>query len=133
MALALASITGMKQGALVLLALFIAAVLIMLPREIRFLAGVDSRRRWQFLVLDILLVATVLAILIPSTIVEQFSLTGLSIMMGLFILLWVVAIWMGIARQRYVKQLLADYQRENEELLRQAVAKIKEEQEDSDD
>ena len=118
----------MQPVALVLLVVYAGAALIMLPREIQFLAGVPSPAKGQFITQDILLQASILLVLLPSALSPKLTVTGITLVLAGFSVLWVVVIWMVAARRIYVNRLLEESRREGAELLAELNQRIREQQ-----
>ena len=118
----------MQPVALVLLAVYIATALILAPRELSFIRSVEQPLRRQFIVQDILLQICILAILVPSATVNHLTPVLMSVVMGGFTLLWLVAVWMAVARQRYINRILEESRREGERLMAELSRRIREEQ-----
>lgn len=121
---------GMQQVALVLLVLYFAAAAVLLPRELVFLREVELPRRNWFLVQDLMLQLSILAVLVPSASAPQLDLTRMVIVLAGFTMLWIVAIWMSLARQSYVHHLLREARRESEQQLQRVRQKLEDERED---
>ena len=121
---------GMQQVALVLLVLYLAAAVVLLPRELVFLREVAQPRRSWFIVQDALLQLSILAVLVPSASAPRLDLTRMVIVLAGFTLLWIVAIWMSLARQTYVHHLLREARRESEQQLQRVKQKLEDERED---
>jgi hypothetical protein len=120
---------GMQPAAMLLLVLYLAAVLILLPRELAFLRDVKSIRRWWFIVQDVLLQASILLVLVPCAISKQLDIGRITVVATGFLMLWVVAVWMIVARQRYVHQMLRAVRDESDRQIKELhrSTKLKEE------
>jgi len=127
---AYASQLGMQQVALVLLVLYLAAAVVLLPRELAFLREVAQPRRTWFLVQDLLLQLSILAVLVPSASAAELDLRRMVVVLAGFTLLWIVAIWMSLARQSYVHHLLREARRESEQQLQRIKEQLEDERED---
>lgn len=120
---------GMQPAAMLLLVLYLAAVLILLPRELAFLRDVKSIQRLWFIVQDVLLQVSILLVLVPCAISKQLDIGKITVVATGFVVLWVVAIWMITARQRYVHQMLKAMRDESERQIKELhrSTKLKEE------
>jgi len=118
----------MQPAAWVLLAVYGAVALVLLPRELQFLASVKGPQKASFIAQDILLQVCVLLVLVPSALSKSWSLVSVTLVMIGFTLLWIVAAWMAFSRRRYVNQLLEESRREGAELLDELARKIREHQ-----
>ena len=125
--------SAMQLAAAALLMLYLAAFLILLPREIAFLREVDTASRVHFIIIDVLLQVGILAVLMPCASRPQLSLTDVVVVLSGFALLWVVAIWMMFARRRYVYRLLKAAREESERRLKEVDAKAQQAKEDEGD
>lgn len=118
----------MQPVALVMLALYVATALILLPRELSFIRSVPPPTRRQFILQDVVLQAGILAVLVPSAVASRLTPAAMSVVVGGFTLLWLVAVWMAVSRQRYISRLLEDSRREGERLMAELSRRLREEQ-----
>jgi hypothetical protein len=129
----LAHASAMQLAAAALLMLYLAAVAILLPREIAFLREVEPATRAHFIIIDVLLQVGILTVLLPCATRPRLSLATVVVVLSGFALLWVVAIWMMFARRLYVYRLLKAARDENEQRIKDAAAKAKQAKEDTGD
>ena len=128
--LATGGYTG-RIPALILLVVYLAAVVILLPREIRFLREVkpDSTRR-IFIVQDIFLQICILGMLIPAIMLKGVSLSNVTLLGTLLMLsftgLWICLVWAFLSRMIYTRRILSEGSKRSaaelrriQELLRQ--------------
>lgn len=127
---ALASSLGMQQVALLLLVFYLASAAILLPREAAFLRAVEQPRRTSFVVQDVLLQLSILAVLVPCASAAELDLARVTIVLAGFTLLWIVAIWMVWARQSYVQHLLREARRDSEQQLKRIKQQLQDQRED---
>lgn len=126
----LANSLAMQPVALIFLVLYLAAVAILTPRELVFLREAPPPRRSWFIVQDVLLQISIMAVLVPCASTAELTLTRIVIVVGGFTVLWIVTVWMVVARQQYVHHLLREARREGERQLRSLSEQLKDEQED---
>ena len=112
---------AMRPAALVLLAVFASACLALLPRELAFIRG--AGRPWQarFILQDALIIFSILAVLLPSSLAEQLSQAALLFVLAGFTVLWIAVIWAAASRYGYVRQLLKAARDEGEARLLKAM------------
>jgi hypothetical protein len=126
----------MSIAALLLLLVYLALVAILTPREINFLRGVPQPQRGVFIAQDVLLQVCILLVLVPAIMFPRFTTQqgaylALVLIIAGFTLLWITLVWMLVARQRYVHQLLRDATRESREQLARLGSQLKENQEEN--
>ena len=109
----------MRLAALVLLAVFAMACLVFLPRELAFIRGAGKRWLAHFIVQDALVLASILAVLVPCSIAPKLTLPLLYTVLSGFTALWASVIWAALARYSYVRQLLNAAREEAVAKLRQ--------------
>lgn len=111
-----------RLGALVLLAVYLAAALIALPREAAFLRSVEMRVRRLFILQDVLVTLGVLGVLVPTAAMQQPRIDALWVILGGFVVLWVGAVWAAIARYSYTYHVLLGSRGDISKRLRDAIA-----------
>jgi len=109
--------------AMILLVIYLAAVVILLPREIRFLAEVASKTtRRIFIVQDLFLQICILGVLVPAILLKGVNLQNGRLLGLLLILsmsgLWLCTIWAAWSRYIYTCRILSDGSRRSAEELR---------------
>jgi len=117
-----------RLAALIMLALYAAVALMLVPRELTFLRGVEQpayRRRfiWQ----DILIQVGILAVLLPSAILPTATIGGLVIIVAGFTLLWIAAIWAAFSRYSYTYRILLKLRDEDRHRLQEFVEQYQQE------
>ena len=110
-----------RLGALVLLAVYLAAALIALPREAAFLRTVEMRVRRLFILQDSLVTLGVLGVLLPTAVLQRPRLDALWVILGGFIVLWVGAVWAAFARYSYTYHVLLGSRGDISKRLRDAL------------
>jgi hypothetical protein len=117
----------MQLSAWLLLAVYTALALALLPRELRFLRDVEPRTRRKFLVLDVLLQICVLLILLPCGLVAKLTYPLFVLIFAGFTGLWIVIIIMSYQRYIYTYRMLAavsqQHTQQTAELLRRGLEK----------
>ena len=126
-------VSGMQPVALLLLTLYLAAAAILAPREFSFLAKVEQPYKRLFITQDILLSVSILGVLLPAALIGSNTGTRQAIylftVIGVaFTLLWIVAVWMAVARQRYVLKLLQDSTRDSQAQIARIAEQLKQAQ-----
>jgi hypothetical protein len=101
------SATRLGAGLLLLLWLAVAAVLS--ARELRFLAGLDSRARRVSIIQHVLMQLAVLLILLPCMIASAPSLTLFYCVGAGFAMLWAAGSWSVMTRYAYTSRLLDEH------------------------
>ncbi len=118
---------GMQLAASILLAVYLATGLLLLPREMAFLRGVEQPRRKLFLVQDLLLQLSILLTLIPCMCTQRLQLPAMYTVLAGFIALWAIALWAAISRYSYTYRVLLGQRAELSERLQDIFAKVKQE------
>jgi hypothetical protein len=116
----------MRVAAGVLLALWVGLSAVLSFRELRFLASVEPPQRRLFGFLDILVQLAILGVLLPCALMGGPTRGWIIMVTTSFILLWIAAIWAGIARSMYTYRLMLGARSERKEfaeVLRQYAAK----------
>lgn len=128
--------SAMSIAALLLLLVYVALVAILTPRELSFLSGVPQPPRGTFIAQDVLLQVCILLVLVPAVLFPRFAsqqaayIALIVIIVG-FTLLWITVIWMVVARQRYIHQILRDATQESREQLAKLSSQLIENQEEN--
>jgi type VI protein secretion system component VasK len=131
-----AAASPLPIAASLLLAIYLAALAVLAPRELSFINSLPRAQRASFIVQDVLLQLCIFMVLVPalmlpglgSLVATRFA---LAVIIAGFGLLWLTVIWMMLARQRYVHQLLRDATRESREQLEKLKSKLEHHQEDN--
>jgi hypothetical protein len=115
----------MQMSAWVMLGLYAALALLLMPRELRFLREAEGSYRLRFIVLDVLLQVCVLLVLVPCALVPRLTLPLLRLIFGGFTGLWVVIALMSYLRYVYTYRILAkstvQYDERTQELIRRGL------------
>jgi hypothetical protein len=93
----------MQLAAGVMLVVYIAAVFILLPRELRFLRSTEPEYRGRFIFLDFLLQFCILLVLVPCILSPQLNRKSMMMILSGFTGLWLTV--GAIAYLRYVYTL----------------------------
>jgi hypothetical protein len=111
----------MQLAAWVMLFIYACLVMLILPREIRFLREAEPPFRRRFLLLDVLLQVFILLILVPCAIVTRLSPELMTLVLIGFSGLWVVVAFLSYLRYVYTYRILMtatmDQLRRTEEAL----------------
>lgn len=97
---------GMQLAASVLLVLYLASALALLPRELSFLKGVEQPQRRVFQLQDLLLQLSMLLTLIPCMLTPRLPLAAMYTVLAGFIALWGIALWSAASRYSYTYRIL---------------------------
>jgi len=111
----------MRVAAGIMLAFYVGVAAVFSFRELRFLASVEAKQRRIFALQDILVQLAILGVLLPCTLASHPSKPLFVAIMSAFTLLWIAALWSGIARSMYTYRLMLGARAERkefEELLR---------------
>jgi hypothetical protein len=119
----------MQIAALVVTVIYIASVMILLPREVQFIRGVESPWRQRFIIQDVLLTVCILLVLVPASLFRQLPLSLLILIVVAFTILWAVVLWTAVSRYVYTYRVLLKWKDESKKEL----AKILQEQRQEDD
>ena len=106
----IAADSATQLAAWILLVVYGAVAVILLPRELAFLVNVEQPHKARFILLDILIQCFFLLVLLPPALALLTSLTGFIILGIGFLGLWIVVIATAILRYRYVHSMLASQQ-----------------------
>ncbi|MCB1215932.1 hypothetical protein KDL44_00965 [bacterium] len=112
-----------RLPALILLVVYIAAVVILLPRELRFLRDVqNTTTRRIFIVQDLFIQVCILGVLIPAVLMKGVNdsnneLLGLLLMLSMTGL-WLCVVWTGWSRWVYTCRILSDGSKRSADELR---------------
>jgi hypothetical protein len=113
----------MQVSAWVLLGIYAALALLLLPRELRFLRDAEPSYRRRFAALDIALQLCVLLVLLPCGLVPKLTPKLMVVILSGFSGLWLVILAMSYLRYIYTYRMLAQsvskYAGETERLLQQ--------------
>jgi len=125
-------------AASLLLAIYLAALAVLAPRELSFINGVPRPQRASFIVQDVLLQLCILMVLVPALLLPGLGSLGatrlaLAVIIAGFGLLWLTVIWMMLARQRYIHQLLRDATRDSRKQLERLKSELDRQQEENGD
>jgi hypothetical protein len=112
---------GARIAASVLLAAYLATAAILLPREMSFLAGVPQPQRGKFIAMDVVIQLCVLAVLLPSIVLERLNLVALIVVVAGFTVLWIVAAINARSRYIYTNKILKDSMQETRKQLERLV------------
>ncbi len=115
------SASGARIAASVLLAVYLATAAILLPREMNFLASVSQPQRGKFIAMDVVIQLCVLAVLLPSIILERLTLASLYTIVAGFTVLWIVAAINVRSRYIYTNKILKDSMLETRKQLERLV------------
>jgi len=99
-------VPDVRLAAALLLVFFAAALAVLMPRELRFLASVEPDWKRLFIIHDLAITGGVLLVLVPPMLMTKPQLTGFVIIAIGFTVMWGAAIWAGIARYLYVYRIL---------------------------
>lgn len=115
------TVMNARIAASVLLAAYLATAAVLLPRELNFLKSVDPARRKRFIIMDLLIQLSVLAVLLPNILLPKLNLTALFIVVAGFSLLWIVAAINARSRYIYTNKILKESMQESRKHLEQLV------------
>jgi hypothetical protein len=96
----------MQLAAGVMLLLYLAAVALLLPREMRFLRSAEPPYRQRFIFLDILLQACILLVLVPCLVSSRLNRMTLTLILSGFSGLWLVVLSLAYLRYVYTYRIL---------------------------
>lgn len=96
-----------RLAALVFVSIYILVALALLRREVTFLRSLQPRERARFIVQDVLLQLSVLAILLPPVLSPKPRLWVFYLIFGAFAVLWVTVVWVAVSRYSYTWRLLS--------------------------
>lgn len=109
--------------AMILLVVYLAAVVILLPRELRFLSEVKNpATRRIFIVQDLFLQVCILGVLIPAILMKGVNEQNGRLLGLLLVLatsgLWLCTLWAGWSRYVYTCRILSEGSRRSADELR---------------
>lgn len=119
---------GMQLAASILLAVYLATALVLLPRELAFLRGVEQPQRKRFLLQDGLLQLSILVTLIPCMCTPRLQLPAMYTVLCGFVALWAIALWAAVSRYSYTYRVLLGQRAELTERLKEIFSKVKQEE-----
>ena len=124
--------------AMILLVVYLAAVVVLLPRELRFLREVGNpATRRIFIVQDLFLQVCILGVLVPAILMKGVNEENGRLLGFLLILsmsgLWLCTVWAAWSRWVYTCRILSEGSRRSAEELRRMQELLKEEGIQSDE
>lgn len=126
--IALLAPSRMQLAALILLAVYCATALMLLPRELAFLRSVEPAARRLFIVQDALCQLCMLLVLLPCAIFPKLSRELLILVMVAFGGGWAAALWTAVSRYAYAYHVLLGPRKEQQQRLREIFDKLKQEE-----
>jgi hypothetical protein len=106
----------MRVAAGIMLAFYVGVAAVISFRELRFLASVEPRQRRLFALQDVLVQLAILGVLVPCVVAPAASRPWFVTVFSSFALLWVAALWAGIARSMYTYRLMLGARADRSEL-----------------
>jgi hypothetical protein len=105
-------VSDAQLAASALLLAYLVLVAVLLPRELRFIAGVEGYWKRLFIFQDALITLCILLTLLPVMAVPQLQLAGFITLLTGFIGMWASALWAGVSRYVYTYRVLLGTQRD---------------------
>jgi hypothetical protein len=123
----------LRLAASVLLMVYLGTMVAFLPRELRFLKLVEPPTRRLFLFQDILLQASILAVLLPCVVASGPSAPFFMTVAVAFTTLWIAAVWTGIVRSMYTYRLMLGTREQHGKMAEELSRLLAQAKEDKDD